>query len=330
MLETPVALIIFNRPQTTAQVFAAIARAKPRTLFVIADGPRPGHPDDAERCAAARAIADRVDWKCEVVRDYSDANFGCGRRPATGISRVFEQVETAIILEDDCVPHPTFFRYCEQLLERYREDERIMHIGADGFQLGRTQRPFSYFFSRHYPGWGWASWRRAWRHFDADLTLWPALRAGSWLRDIVGDDRLVAHWRRVFDATHGRGETVTWWDYQWTFACWAQNGLAILPNVTLVSNIGFGRDATHTTSASDRVASLPTAAMEFPMRHPPYVVRDPEADAILAENVIVPHLQRRASLYQRLRRTCADALPSPIRRSISTARSKILPRLIGG
>jgi hypothetical protein len=238
---------------------------------------------------------------------------------------VFEQVEEAIILEDDCVPHPTFFRYCQELLQRHRDDERVMHIGSSGFQFGRARTPFSYFFSRHYPSWGWASWRRAWRHFDMSAELWPTVRDESWLLDIFDDERLVEHWRRLLDRTYAGAGNVSWWDFQWTFACWMQNGLSILPYLTLVSNIGFGQDGTHTRGASDRIANLPTEEMPFPLQHPPYVRRDREADRVLIEHVTVPYLRRRPSLYRRLRRTCAEAMPGPLRRSISAARSRLLP-----
>ncbi len=158
-IRTPVALIIFNRPDTTERVFAEIAKARPPKLFIIADGPREDRPGEAERCASARAIVDRVDWNCEVQKNYSDVNLGCGARPATGISWVFDQVEEAIILEDDCIAHPTFFRFCDELLEKYRDDERIMHIAGNNFQFGNQRTSFSYFFSHHNICWGWASWR---------------------------------------------------------------------------------------------------------------------------------------------------------------------------
>jgi hypothetical protein len=324
MLETPVALIIFNRPDTTERVFAEIARAKPRRLLVIADGPRRERPGESERCAAARAVVQRVDWDCDVETDFSDVNLGCGRRVATGIGWVFEQVDEAIILEDDCIPHPTFFRFCAELLTRYRHDERVMHIGGGGFQLGRSNDALSYFFSRHYPSWGWASWRRAWQHFDIGLTLWPALRDKGWLREIVGDDRLIEHWHRMLDLAHAGLDNVNAWDFQWTFACWVQNGLAVLPHATLVSNVGFRSDATHTRQPSDRIGHLPTAAMPFPLKHPQYMLRDADADRVFADHVIMPYL-RRPTLYSRLRQRCADALPASMRTAFRAARSRLLP-----
>ena len=149
-MNTPVALIIFNRPDTTKKTFDEIAKARPPKLFVIADGPRADHPEDIKKCAAVREIIERVDWKCEVIKNYSDVNLGCGKRPATGISWIFEHVEEAIILEDDCVPHPTFFRFCEELLEKFRYDERVMQISGSNFQLGHKRTSYSYFFLPHF------------------------------------------------------------------------------------------------------------------------------------------------------------------------------------
>jgi hypothetical protein len=147
ILNVPVLLIIFNRLESTKKVFREIAKAKPRQLFVAADGPRPNHPEDIEKCRLTRAVIDEVDWECDVHKNYSDVNLGCGQRPATGISWVFEHEERAIILEDDCVPHLTFFRFCEELLERFHDDERVMQICGNNFQFGRKRTRYSYFFS---------------------------------------------------------------------------------------------------------------------------------------------------------------------------------------
>ena len=316
MLHTPVAFVIFNRPDTTERVFAEIAKVRPAKLFVIADGPRPDRPGEAEKCAAVRAIVDGVDWECEVFRNYSDVNLGPGRRPATGISWVFEQTGEAIILEDDCVPHPTFFRFCEELLEKYRDDERVMMISGNKWQLGQGRTPHSYYFSRYTGTWGWASWRRAWQHHDFQIKPWLALRNTSWLLDILGDPRQAKGWQNVFDRVHA--DPASYWDYQWTFACWVQNGLAITPNTNLVSNIGFRDDASHTTNPTSIVANIPTAEMRFPLQHPPSMVRDREADRSTFEIFFPP----KPPLPVRLCRKLFAILPGPVRKGISYLRSK--------
>lgn len=277
MLKTPVALIIFKRPDTTRRVFEAIRQARPTKLFVIADGPRADRPDEAEKCAASRAIIEQVDWHCEVLKNYSETNLGCGSRPATGITWVFEQVEEAIVLEDDCLPHPTFFRFCEELLEKYREDTRIMHISGNNFQFGRSRSNYSYYFSRYPHIWGWATWRRAWEKYDFEMKLLPEFIQRNWLDDILKDERYVQYWKQILKENYQLSKKSTW-DYQWTFNCWTQSGLSILPKINLVSNIGFGLDATHTKKQNNKLANMPLEAIEFPLNHPPFIIQDVKAD----------------------------------------------------
>ncbi len=276
-LSTPVAFIIFKRPDTTKRVFEAIRQAKPPKLLVIADGHRPDKPGEAEKCAAVRAIIDRVDWDCEVLKNYSEINLGCGKRVYSGLDWVFDNVEDAIILEDDCLPHPTFFRFCEELLERYRYDSRIGSISGQNLQFGRRRTEYSYYFSRYNHIWGWATWRRAWHYYDYGIKLWPEIKERGFLSDILADPQAVKYWTKLLQYTYdGRINTV--WDYQWTFACWIQNALGVLPNVNLVTNIGFGADSTHTPDEVSTYANMPTETLEFPLKHPPFMVRDMEAD----------------------------------------------------
>ncbi len=295
-LSTTVALIIFNRPDTTAEVFAKIAEAKPPKLLVVADGHRPDRPGEIQKCEAARAIIDQVSWDCEVKTNYSERNMGCKLRVSSGISWIFEEVEEAIILEDDCVPHPSFFRYCEELLQRYRHDERIGMISGDNFQFGATRNDYSYYFSRYNHIWGWASWRRAWRYYDRDLTDWPAEFCRGSLRSRFESPVEYRMWSKAFnDVSKGRIDT---WDYQWTCVLWLQSMLTVLPSINLVSNIGFGPEATHTVGISS-AANLPAEKMEFPLRHPHNVLRDVEADRNTYKKMFHQNIVKRilASIY---------------------------------
>lgn len=267
--------MIFNRPETTLRVFEEIRKAQPPLLLVVADGPRMGHPTDSEQCAAARAIIDQVDWDCDVRKNYSEINMGTRQRGSSGVAWVFQEVEEAIILEDDCLPHATFFQFCEELLQTYRDDNRIGHIGGVNFQFGRKRTPYSYYFSRYNHIWGWASWRRAWKGYDLELTLWPKVKEEKWLRDFLGDPSLVGYWTNVFEKVYQH--RIEAWDYQWTFHCWTQNQLSIVPNTNLISNIGFGEDATHTVKRS-KFHLMETEPVIFPLSHPPSVSRDPMAD----------------------------------------------------
>jgi hypothetical protein len=275
-LSTPVAFLVFNRPHTTARVWSAIREARPATLLVVADGPRAGRDGEAARCTEVRAICDNVDWPCQVLRNYADSNLGCRQRVSSGLDWVFETVEEAIILEDDCLPHPTFFTYCQELLERYRDDERVMLISGDNFQPGPPRTPYSYYFSRYPHIWGWASWRRAWRHYDVNMSLWPTIRDAELLTDLFDDARSVEYWEAILPRVANR--EIDTWDYQVTFALRCQYGLSVLPRVNLVTNIGFGPEATHTTY-QDNIANLKAFPIDLPLSHPPFVIVDSRADS---------------------------------------------------
>ncbi len=276
-MNTPVALIIFNRPEVTARVFEVIRQVRPSQLFLIADGPRPDVPGDLERCQATRAVVDQVDWPCELHKNFSDVNLGCGKRPVTGISWVFDHVEKAIILEDDCLPHPSFFGYCEELLERYQDDQRIMHIAGNNRGFFRDDGRHSYYFSLLPYCWGWATWRRAWQYYDFHLEFLREATAGKLLKNVLHNNKAVRYWEQRFRDLR-RSQRTDIWDFQWTFACWIQRGLAIVPNRNLVRNIGFGEDATHTKGADPRITGLEEGAIALPLNHPPFVNRDVPLD----------------------------------------------------
>jgi len=281
-VQTPVALIIFNRPDTTAKVFAEIRRARPSKLFVIADAPRANRPSDVEKCVAARSIVESVDWKCEVLTNYAEQNLGCQKRISSGLNWVFSQSEQAIVLEDDCVPHLSFFRFCEELLSRYQDDQRVMHIAGTNYQFGQQRFPYSYYFSRYNHCTGWATWRRAWEHFDLDMKLWPEFRDRGLLSDLFSDARAEAYWRRSFQLVYEK--RIDSWAYCWTLACWARSGLTILPNVNLICNIGFDADGSHTKNRRSRFGNIPLEEMTFPLQHPPFVIRDDKADRYTQNN----------------------------------------------
>ncbi len=294
-LSTPVAFIIFNRSERTAEVFGAIRAARPAQLFVIADGPRPDVESDATKCAATRAIIERVDWPCQIFRRYADKNIGLRRNVSEGLDWVFNQTERAIILEDDCLPDPSFFPFCEELLERYAEDRHVAAISGTNLDPARNVPPGddSYYFSRFCHIWGWATWRRAWQLCDHEMKDWPALRRTNWLMDKCGTCTAANFWR-------GLGT----WDVPWLFACWRQDLVSIVPRNNLVSNIGFGVDAVHTKSQT-RAAQLPTTAVQFPLHHPEKKVVNAAADCHIQKNFF-EGITRWQRFYWKLR------LPLPI------------------
>lgn len=314
-LETPVAFVVFNRPEPTRRVFEQIRAARPPKLLIIADGPRADRPGEAERCAQTRAVAQQVDWPCEVETEFSQVNLGCRRRVASGIDWVFSRVPEAIILEDDCLPHPSFFRYCAELLGRYREDPRVGMVAGTRLHPRGAPGEASYFFSRYTSIWGWATWRRAWARYDHSAAQWPELhRSGAFHGLTLPCERV--YWETAFEGVH-RGRIDTW-DYQWNLTCLCESMVTVVPRTNLISNIGFGPEATHTKTVDRRYANQPTAAMPFPLVHPRLVLADRAADAAYAATTFSESwrakLKRRLGLG-RLRRLINHAPPATAARA---------------
>lgn len=278
MFSVPILLIIFNRSDATARVFAEIKKIKPRRLFIVADGPRPGLAGDLDKCASARKIVeDGIDWECEVHKLFFDDNHGCGMAPFLGIDWFFKNVEEGIILEDDCLPHQSFFTFCQELLEKYRHEPKVMMISGDNFQNGVKYGENSYYFSRYNHTWGWASWRRAWQFYDFDMKAFPNFKENNIIKNIWSKKIVQSYWLNIFKNAY-KNSTKDFWDHQWTFAIWNQDGVACLPNVNLVSNIGFGSEATHTFFNKKTIMDEPLKEMKFPLSHPQLIAADKAAD----------------------------------------------------
>lgn len=261
-MTTPLLLLVFNRPDHTAKLIDALRPVQPKHLYVVADGPRDGVDGEAERCAKVRQLVDNIDWNCSITRLYRECNLGCAQSVGGGISWFFEQVTEGIILEDDCIPDPSFFRFCTEMLEYYREDDGVMHIGGCNFQGGIWRGEGDYYFSIFNHVWGWATWRSSWSKFNYEI-------------DPKGDAemiRFVNHgptWIQLqyeFEAVVDG--SIDSWGYRWTYACWKHKGLSIIPNVNLVQNIGFGEESTHTSEGRDTQSQLQLASISFPLNHP--------------------------------------------------------------
>lgn len=297
----PIIFIIFNRPDTTKQVFEVIRAAKPRRLLVVADGPRVDRPSEAEKCAATRAIIDEVDWDCEVERNFSDTNLGCRLRVSSGITWAFTLVEKAIILEDDTVPSASFFSYCTELLDRYENDERVTMISGNNFLFGRAATADSYYFSRYPHVWGWATWRRAWANYDLEMTRWPEIKARKLFDQYLPNASERHFWESIFQSVY-EGNIDTW-DYQFVYSMWANSGLSIAPGRNLVRNIGFSHtDATHTTGDSI-YSSLEAEELSTPLIHPALALASSDKDELEA----------------RLRTAQSKDLPYPLNKYLASA-----------
>jgi len=274
---TPVLLLIFNRPDATAKVLQAIAEVKPRYLFVAADGPRNNNPEDVQLCAATRRlIKDAITWPAEVKTLFRDENLGCGKGPADAITWFFSHVTEGIILEDDCIANRSFFTYCKELLEYYKADDRIMHIGGTNFQPPGKKYTASYYFSSIAHGWGWATWKRAWNKFSFEIKDLPAFIASGQITKYHDDPKIIEYWYGVFRSV-GREHLAAVWDHQWTYAIWKSGGLTIIPAINLVSNIGYGTDATHTKEPGIW-SDMPTKEL-LNIIHPGKMIQDRQADA---------------------------------------------------
>lgn len=277
-LQVPVVFIIYKRPEQTMQVFQAIRAARPTKLYIIADGPKTH--DDIQKCYDTRKIIDLVDWECTIKKDFSETNLGLRKRVISGLDWVFEEEETAIILEDDCLPHHTFFRYCEDLLSYYQHDQRVMHISGDNFFFGRRVINDSYYFSRIAHVWGWATWKRAWKLFHEwdfkENTLDGKLFQNKFEKD---------YWLSVLEQLRNRKQEYTW-DFQWALTCMGYQSKCIIPARNLVSNIGFGTDATHTSENTSVTSNLTSYEMLFPLIHPKEVLWNDYADRKIASKFI--------------------------------------------
>ena len=276
MLDVAVAFVIFNRPEPTRVSFARIRDAQPAQLFLVSDGPRADRPGEAEKVQQVREIAEQIDWPSRVSKIYSEVNLGCGRRISSAITQAFEQVDRLIVLEDDCVPDPTFFDYCSALLERYEHDERIMSVGGNNFQQRVSRTDASYYFSKYSHCWGWATWRRAWRKFDLSISAWPAFRDSGGLAACCQNRSEIEYWTRIMNRCHAQG--CDSWAYPWLLACWMNHGLSTVPDMNLVSNHGFGDDATHTHRTDDKTSELQTEPMHQ-IKHPEIICRNHFADS---------------------------------------------------
>ncbi|MEO7413115.1 MAG: glycosyltransferase family A protein [Opitutaceae bacterium] len=256
MFETPIIYVLFNRPELTRRTFAAVQKVRPHRLYLIADGPREHSPTDAARCAETRAVVESMlDWKCEVTRDYSTANLGCGRRLSSGLTSAFALLGEAIVLEDDVLPHPDFFAFCEGMLVRHRHDSHVHAISgfqpldryapAQGLAVAST---FNWI-------WGWASWQRSWKDYCFDLDAhWtqPGMRES--IRSYVSDEFNFQWHAGNFDVLLKNG--VDTWDFQWSYTLLAQRRVSLVSSVNLIENLGFDADATHTHRQSAYLRNL--------------------------------------------------------------------------
>lgn len=265
-MTTPVAFFTFNRLDTAKQVFARIKEAKPPKLYLVSDGPRAGREGEAEKVEAVRNyLLSNIDWECEVNKNFAPSNMGCGKRMSSGITWVFENEERAILLEDDCVPEATFFRYCEEMLDKYADNEEVMIISGNNQIAYIDSFEGSYGFSHQANIWGWAAWRRTWKDYDYDMKDWPQNKKLPVWKQIYNRK---AYWTLMaeYDTMYNHGYDT--WDYQVSYMLGKKSAYCVIPKVNLVSNAGFtGQEFTHTAAMPDWMEQK-SEPMTFPINHP--------------------------------------------------------------
>jgi len=280
MYNTPILFLIFARPDTTQKVFDRIRAIKPTRLYVAADAAREGRQNEKKRCEETRAIIDTIDWDCEVKRLYRDRNLGCKNAVSEAITWFFEQEEYGVILEDDCLPDLSFFPYCEELLLRYKEDDRIGHISGNCFFAEAVDKNYSYDFCSFSHSWGWASWRRVWKNYDLNFTYWEKFKHNKTKIDSLFNTykEKIYYSSFISDAIKSRNG-ISAWDTQYAFMLRVQSQLCICPTVNLVTNIGlFSPDATHTISKNTRKSYFLSYPIALPIKHPEYILRNKALD----------------------------------------------------
>jgi len=277
-LTSPVLFLIFNRPETTQQVFSAIRKAKPPRLYVAADGPRSDYPNEDEKCEHSRKIAKNVDWDCEVKTLFRDQNLGCRLAVSQAIYWFFEQEPEGIILEDDCLPSQSFFWFCQEMLEYFRNDKAVGVIC--GFYSNELEyKPSaSFFFSRYLRVWGWAGWRRSNEGYDSNINLLIE-KQNTWKKDIFShtDIFLKRYWQDMFEEV-GSGKIDTW-DIQLQYLLWQKKQQVIVSSKNLVQNIGWAQGAHPLTK--DHNHELATSEINFPLTTPDMTERDTRADQVI-------------------------------------------------
>lgn len=278
MLKTPVLFLVFNRPEFTRITLERICKAAPTKLYVAADGPRAHVAEEAQICSTVRnLIADGINWPCEVSYLYRENNLGCGKAVKEAIDWFFSFEESGIILEDDCLPADSFFPFCEEMLDKYKDNPQVFHIAGSNFQYGKKRGNASYYFSSCIHVWGWATWRRAWQHYDTDMREYEMLKRSHPLMNILP-------WSQFDEVYQGLIDT---WDMQWFYTCLNYRALSVIPNQNLIRNIGFGsQGATHTDFREpDYIKKSVLSEMNFPLKHPRKLRSDSDADRYTAIKV---------------------------------------------
>ncbi|MDR0681004.1 MAG: nucleotide-diphospho-sugar transferase [Dysgonamonadaceae bacterium] len=300
----PVLFLIFKRLETTKQVFQAIRKAQPSQLFIAADGPKPEKSGEKEKTDAVRKyVLDNIDWDCDVKTRFQEKNLGCGLGVSSAISWFFNQVEEGIILEDDCLPHPDFFEYCKELLDKYRNNKDIAIICGSNFNHGKKFGDASYFFTKYTYVWGWATWKRTWENYQYDVNLLDKHLLFEKIDKALGSRMERFYWKSVFEKMSKF--CIDTWDYQFCFHIWYHDMYSIAPNVNLIQNIDSGKDATH-PDPNTKSTFIKTEPI-LPLEHPSKIRINK-----VAGNYYFNKYLNTSSFFEKIIREVYIRIPSPI------------------
>lgn len=281
-LKTAVLFLIFNRMDTTKRVFEEIRKARPPKLYIACDGARKRKVNEVNEVESIRNyVLSHIDWDCEVKTLFRETNLGCKRAVSEAITWFFESEIKGIILEDDCLPNQSFFRFCQEMLDYYEDDLRVWHVSGNNFQWGKQRGNTDYYFSNYTHIWGWATWATRWQEYDLNISTFKDFEKHQVIKNIFDNKQEQHFWSDIFKIV--KTDKISAWDYQWSYCAFINNGLSILPNTNLVKNIGFGSEASHTHDENSKFANIETSEIAFPIVHPQFMVADKVADKLTAE-----------------------------------------------
>lgn len=281
LFDVPILLLVFRRPEITKKLFNEIRKIKPHKLFIGCDGPRENVLGEKEKVEAVKDIFKNIDWDCDVETLFFNENKGSKMAESMAMNWFFENVEEGIILEDDCIPGEDFFEYCKEMLEYYRHDKRIMLISGSNFQFGHIRGESSYYFSKFPATWGWATWKRAWKYYDVNISDLPEFKREKVILSVTLNKTAQKYFsNHLEDVYKGKIDA---WDTQIFFMLWAYHGLAVVPNVNLISNIGIGEDSVNTEKGKTAINFIPIKNVEFPLKHPKLMIVDKRADEYICK-----------------------------------------------
>jgi hypothetical protein len=289
-VKSPILFLIFNRPEETLAVFNAIRVAKPSRLYIAQDGPR-SKEGEANLCETTRKILLNVDWECELKTLIRSENLGCKIAVSEAITWFFKNEPEGIILEDDCLPSNDFFRFCDENLDRYRFDTRIGHISGSNYQNGnKFTTADSYYFSKLFDVWGWATWKRVWINYDVNMENLQIAIEKDFYKCVTNNANFKDHlYQELIDV---KSNKISSWAYPYTFSNTIQGYLSIFPQNNMISNIGCNERGTHTLSTNSFTANLPHAPLPLITIHPTFFIANKFADEFTLAKT-APHKWRK-------------------------------------